>query len=79
MSFVMGIVVALFAAAAVTFVSYSILNPLSAWWDRYLTKWSRWMQLEFEAMHQEMPRNRARKILSYSVLEIGRASCRERV
>jgi tight adherence protein B len=26
------------------------------------------MQLEFEAMHQEMPRNRARKILSYSVL-----------
>jgi tight adherence protein B len=25
------------------------------------------MQLEFEAMHQEMPRNRARKILSYSV------------
>jgi tight adherence protein B len=64
----MGIVVALFAAAAITFVSYSILNPLSAWWDRYLTKWSRWMQLEFEAMHQEMPRNRARKILSYSVL-----------
>ena len=64
----MGIVVALFAAAAVTFVSYSILNPLSAWWDRYLTKWSRWMQLEFEAMHQEMPQNRARKILSYSVL-----------
>jgi len=68
MPFVMGILVSLFAAAAVTFVSYSILNPLSAWWDRYLTKWSRWMQLEFEAMHQEMPRNRARKILSYSVL-----------
>ena len=68
MPFVMGILVSLFAAAAVTFVSYSILNPLSAWWDRYLIKWSRWMQLEFEAMHQEMPRNRARKILSYSVL-----------
>jgi tight adherence protein B len=68
MPFVMGILVSLFAAAAVTFVSYSILNPLYAWWDRYLIKWSRWMQLEFEAMHQEMPRNRARKILSYSVL-----------
>ena len=68
MSYVMGILVALVAAAAITFVAYSILNPLSAWWDRYLTKWSRWMQLEFEAMHQEMPRNRARKILSYSVL-----------
>jgi tight adherence protein B len=68
MSLFMGILVALVAAAAITFVAYSILNPLSAWWDRYLTKWSRWMQLEFEAMHQEMPRNRARKILSYSVL-----------
>jgi tight adherence protein B len=68
MSFVMGIVVSLFAAAAIAIVAYSILNPLAAWWDRYLTKWSRWMQLEFEAMHQEMPRNRARKILSYSVL-----------
>jgi len=68
MSFLMGILVALVAAAAITFVAYSILNPLSAWWDRYLIKWSRWMQLEFEAMHQEMPRNRARKILSYSVL-----------
>jgi tight adherence protein B len=64
----MGILVALVAGAAVTFVAYAILSPLSEWWDRYLTKWSRWMQLEFEAMHQEMPRNRARKILSYSVL-----------
>jgi tight adherence protein B len=67
MSLVMGILVALVAAAAITFVAYAILSPLSEWWDRYLTKWSRWMQLEFEAMHQEMPRNRARKILSYSV------------
>ncbi len=67
MSF-MAILVALAAAAAITFMAYSILNPLSEWWDRYLTKWSRWMQLEFEAMHQEMPRDRARKILSYSVL-----------
>jgi tight adherence protein B len=68
MSLVMGILVAMVAGAAITFVAYSILSPLSEWWDRYLTKWSRWMQLEFEAMHQEMPRNRARKILSYSVL-----------
>jgi tight adherence protein B len=67
MTLAMGILVALVAAAAITFVAYAILNPLSHWWDRYLTKWSRWMQLEFEAMHQEMPRNRARKILSYSV------------
>lgn len=68
MSLVMGVLVALVAGAAVTFVAYAVLSPLSEWWDRYLTKWSRWMQLEFEAMHQEMPRNRARKILSYSVL-----------
>jgi tight adherence protein B len=68
MTFAMGVLVALVAGAAVSFVAYAILNPLAAWWDRYLTKWSRWMQLEFEAMHQEMPRNRARKILSYSVL-----------
>ncbi len=68
MSLVMGILVALVAGAAVTFVAYAILSPLSEWWDRYLTKWSRWMQLEFEAMHQEMPRHRARKILSYCVL-----------
>jgi tight adherence protein B len=68
MTFAMGIVVALVAGAAIAFVAYAILTPLSEWWDRYLTKWSRWMQLEFEAMHQEMPRDRARKILSYSVL-----------
>jgi tight adherence protein B len=61
-------VVALVAGAAIAFVAYAVLAPLSEWWDRYLTKWSRWMQLEFEAMHQEMPRDRARKILSYSVL-----------
>jgi tight adherence protein B len=65
---ILQVLVALAAAAAIAFVTYTIVSPLSAWWDRYLTKWSRWMQLEFEAMHQEMPRNRARKILSYSVL-----------
>ena len=34
------------AAGAATFIAWSILQPLSEWWDRYLTKWSRWMQLE---------------------------------
>ena len=56
------------AAGAATFTAWSILQPLSEWWDRYLTKWSRWMQLELTAMHQEQPRNRCRQILAYSVL-----------
>jgi tight adherence protein B len=55
-------------AAAVSFTAYAILKPLSEWWDRYLTKWSRWMQLELEAMHHDVPRNRCRQILAYTVL-----------
>ena len=68
MSFVLKLVVPLFAAAAAGFAGWSILKPLSEWWDRYLTKWSRWMQLELEAMHQDLPRNRCRQILAYTVL-----------
>jgi tight adherence protein B len=62
------LVVLTVVAAAVAFVSWTILQPLSEWWDRYLTKWSRWMQLELEAMHQDVPRNRCRQILAYTVL-----------
>ncbi|MGH9324098.1 MAG: type II secretion system F family protein, partial [Vicinamibacteria bacterium] len=68
MSLVMAVFVSIVAAAAIAFITYAIVSPLAAWWDRYLTKWSRWMQLELEAMHQELPRNRCRQILSYSVL-----------
>lgn len=62
------LIVPLFAAAAVFFVTFGILKPLSEWWDAYLTKWSRWMQLELEAMHQDVPRHRCRQILAYTVL-----------
>jgi tight adherence protein B len=68
MSIALALFVCAFAAVAVTLIAYAILSPLSEWWDRYLTKWSRWMQLELEAMHQELPRNRCRAILAYSVL-----------
>jgi tight adherence protein B len=68
MSVALSIFVSLFAAVAVTLIAWAILKPLSEWWDRYLTKWSRWMQLELEAMHQDVPRNRCRQILAYTVL-----------
>jgi tight adherence protein B len=68
MSIALALFVCAFAAVAATFISYAILSPLSEWWDRYLTKWSRWMQLELEAMRQDVPRNRCRSILAYSVL-----------
>jgi tight adherence protein B len=68
MSIVLKLFVPFLVAGAVVFIAWSILTPLSAWWDRYLTKWSRWMQLELEAMHQPLPRNRCRQILAYSVL-----------
>ncbi len=65
--FIFKQIVLLMVAAAVTFLAWSILKPLSEWWDRYLTKWSRWMQLELEAMHQDTPRNTCRNILAYTV------------
>jgi tight adherence protein B len=68
MSFVFKHFVLLMAAGAAGFVAWNILQPLSEWWDRYLTKWSRWMQLELEAMHQDIPRHRCRQILAYTVL-----------
>jgi len=64
----MSFVVATAVALAVAFIAWAILKPVSEWWERYLNKWSRWMQLELEAMHQEIARNRCRQILSASVL-----------
>ena len=68
MSFLLKFIAPIMVAAAVSFTAYAILKPVSEWWDRYLTKWSRWMQLELEAMHYDMPRNRCRQILALSVL-----------
>ena len=68
MSAILRLVVSIMVAAAAAFIAWSILQPLSEWWDRYLTKWSRWMQLELEAMHREVPRHRCRQILAYTVL-----------
>ena len=68
MTAILGIIVPFMVAAAMAFIAWSILQPISEWWDRYVTKWSRWMQLELEAMHQDVPRHRCRQILSASVL-----------
>ena len=68
MSFLLKFIAPIMVAAAVSFTAYAILKPVSEWWDRYLTKWSRWMQLELEAMHYDAPRNRCRQILAYTVL-----------
>lgn len=68
MSVALKFIVPLVAAAAVSFIAWAILRPVSEWWDRYLTKWSRWMQLELEAMHYELPRHRCRQILAYTAL-----------
>ncbi len=68
MSFLLKFIAPIMVAAAVSFTAYAILKPVSEWWDRYLTKWSRWMQLELEAMHHDVPRNRCRQILAYTVL-----------
>lgn len=67
MSFLLKFIAPFMVAAAVSFTAYAILKPVSEWWDRYLTKWSRWMQLELEAMHYDVPRNRCRQILAYTV------------
>ena len=68
MSFLLKFIAPIMVAVAVSFTAYAILKPVSEWWDRYLTKWSRWMQLELEAMHYDVPRNRCRQILAYTVL-----------
>ena len=68
MSVILKLVVSILVAAAAALITWSILQPLSKWWDRYLTKWSRWMQLELEAMHRDVSRHRCRQILSYTVL-----------
>ena len=67
MSALLKIIAPIMVAGAVCFTAWAILRPLSEWWDRYLTKWSRWMQLELEAMHRDVPRNRCRQILAYTV------------
>lgn len=68
MSVLLKLLAPIAVAGAVCFTAWTILRPLSEWWDRYLTKWSRWMQLELEAMHYELPRNRCRQILAYTFL-----------
>ncbi|GMR23054.1 MAG: hypothetical protein BMS9Abin37_1448 [Acidobacteriota bacterium] len=68
MSILLKFIAPIMVASAVSFTAYAILKPVSEWWDRYLTKWSRWMQLELEAMHYDAPRNRCRQILAYTVL-----------
>ena len=68
MSSILKFLVPGIVAGAVFFIAWSILRPVSEWWDRYLTKWSRWMQLELEAMHYELPRHRCRQVLAYTVL-----------
>lgn len=67
MSFVFKHFVLLMVAGAAALLAWRILQPLSEWWDRYLTKWSHWMQFELEAMHHDVPRNRCRQILAYTV------------
>ena len=67
MSILLKFIAPIMVAIAVSFTAYAILKPVSEWWDRYLTKWSRWMQLELEAMHYDLPRNRCRQILAYTV------------
>lgn len=68
MTTIFKLIVLAMAGGAVAFIAWSILKPASEWWDRYLTKWSRWMQLELEAMHQDVPRHHCRRILAYTVL-----------
>ena len=68
MSILLKFIAPIMVASAVSFTAYAILKPVSEWWDRYLTKWSRWMQLELEAMHYDVPRHRCRQILAYTVL-----------
>ena len=67
MSILLKFIAPIMVASAVSFTAWAILKPVSEWWDRYLTKWSRWMQLELEAMHYDVPRHRCRQILAYTV------------
>ena len=68
MSVLLKFIATIMVASAVSFTAWAILRPVSEWWDRYLIKWSRWMQLELEAMHYGVPRHRCRQILAYTVL-----------
>ncbi len=66
MSVLLKFIATIMVASAVSFTAWAILRPVSEWWDRYLIKWSRWMQLELEAMHYGVPRHRCRQILAYT-------------
>lgn len=50
-------------AVATAAIAWNLANPLAGWWDRYLVKWSRWMQLELEAQHRKVTQPRCRQIL----------------
>jgi tight adherence protein B len=53
MSFALKYFSLFFVAGVTGLIAYQIWGPLSSWWDRYMTKWSRWMQLELEAQYRK--------------------------
>jgi tight adherence protein B len=50
-----------------TLTAWTVGNPAVAWWERYLDKWGRWMQLELDAMHRPVGIHQCRQVLTASV------------
>lgn len=67
MSFALKYFSLFFAAGITGFIAYQIWGPLASWWDRYMTKWSRWMQLELEAQYKKKTQAWCRKVLVRTV------------
>jgi len=67
MSFVLKYFSLFFVAGVTGLIGYQLWGPLSSWWDRYMTKWSRWMQLELEAQYKKKTQAWCRKVLVRTV------------
>jgi tight adherence protein B len=58
---------ALFAFSAITLAT-RLHDAVTTWWNRAINDYARWVSLEFEAMFEEVPIERARRILTLSRL-----------
>ena len=58
---------ALFAYSAITLAT-RLQEAVSTWWNRAINDYARWVSMEFEAMFEEVTVERARRILTMSIV-----------
>ena len=58
----------LMVAASVTVFVRLLYTEISAWWDRRIQRYAAWMAAEFESMLEDMSTDRAKRIITITIL-----------